>query len=295
MARDLACGPAAPHEPASALKAALLALSLGLGGCVERLFFHPDRHAYTTPRALGLAAEDVAIPGPDGSTLHGWFLPTQGRSRGAVLHAHGNAANIGNHLPLVAWLPAAGFDVLMFDYRGFGRSDGRPTLDGVVADTRAALAWLRAHPKVDPARLVVFGQSLGGATAIRAVAADPAGVRLLVVDSAFASYRGIARDAAGLLRPLAAPLLATLPGADADPVTAIRGLRVPVMVIHGSADRVIPLAHGEALYAAAAAPKRWLRVDGGSHMESTMRAPVRAALLEAMVEALDPPAGRAPP
>lgn len=295
MARDLASDRSAPREPTSALKAALLALTVGLGGCVEGLFFHPDRHAYTSPRALGLAHEDVRIPGPDGSTLHGWFLPAQGRSRGSVLHAHGNAANIGNHLPLVAWLPAAGFDVLMFDYRGFGRSDGQPTLEGVVADTRAALAWLRAHPKVDARRLVVLGQSLGGATAIRAVAADPAGVRLLVTDSAFASYRGIARDAAGLLRPVAAPLLSTLPGEESDPVQALKSLRMPVTLIHGSADRVIPIAHGEALYAAAAAPKRWMRIEGGSHMEALMRAPVRAALLEAMAEALDPPAGRAQP
>ena len=264
-----------------ALRAGVLLMALfPLAGCIEGLFFHPDARTYSTPAQFGLAAEEVSIPGPEASHLHAWFIAARGAPKGTVLQVHGNAANISNHLPLVAWLPAAGYNVLLFDYRGFGRSDGRPSLDGVVADTRAALAWLRARRDLQPNRIVVIGHSLGGASALRAVAAEPQGVRAVVVDSAFASYRGIARDAAGPLGAIAAPLFGGLPDARSDPVAAVRELRVPLLVMHGSVDRVIPIAHGEALYAAAAEPKRWLRIDGGHHLDALMRDDVRAMLVE---------------
>jgi hypothetical protein len=114
-------------------------LALLLAGCVERMFFYPDSAQYTRPEQFGLRHEDVSITTADGSRLHGWWLPAKGQALGSVLHLHGNAANVSNHLPLVAWLPGTGFNVLMLDYRGFGRSEGRPTLDGVVDDAAAAL------------------------------------------------------------------------------------------------------------------------------------------------------------
>ena len=260
----------------------LLMALLPLAGCIERMFFDPDARTYATPAQFGLAADEVSIPGPGASRLHGWFIAARGggAAKGTVLQVHGNAANISNHLPLVAWLPAAGYNVLLFDYRGFGRSDGSPSLDGVVADTRAALAWLRARRDLEPNRLVVIGHSLGGASALRAVAADPQGVRALIVDSAFASYRRIARDAAGSLGAIAAPLFAGLPDAKSDPVAAARELRVPLLVMHGSADGVIPIAHGEALFAAApVAGRQWLRIEGGQHLDALMRDAVRARVV----------------
>ena len=107
-------------------------VAMFVSGWIERQFFYPDSAHYTTPAQFGLPAEDVWLQAPDGSKLHAWFLPARGAPKATVLHLHGNAANIGNHLPLVAWLPAAGYQVLLLDYRGFGRSQGRPSLDGVV-------------------------------------------------------------------------------------------------------------------------------------------------------------------
>lgn len=259
-----------------------------LSGCVERQFFYPDRTVYTTPAQFGLKAEDVSIPGPQGSPLHGWWLPAQGPVRGTVLHLHGNAANVSNHLPLVAWLPKAGFNLLTFDYRGFGRSQGEPSLDGVVADGLAALAWLRHQPGVDAQKLIVLGQSLGGATAVRVVAADPAGVKLLVLDCAFSSYRGIAQDAVrgswlGWVAPAALPLL---PGHDKDPVSVIRKLPVPLFVLHSTDDGVVPIAHGKALYAAAPEPKQWLEVQHTQHVDGLTHEPVRQQVTAAMLNAL---------
>jgi fermentation-respiration switch protein FrsA (DUF1100 family) len=259
------------------------------GGCAERFFFYPDQREYTTPLAEGVRAEEVVLPGPDGVELHGWWLPAQGKAHGTVLHVHGNAANISNHLPLIAWLPAAGFNVLTFDYRGYGRSNGKPSIQGVVDDTRAALAWLRRHPGIDGDRLAVIGQSLGGATAVRAVAADPQGVRLLVLDSAFSSYRGIARESARSMGPvgwLAPAFIPTLPTNEHDPVHAAARLTMPLLVLHGSRDVVIPQHHGRALWAAAKDPKRWLPIDGGEHIDALMREDVRAQVREAMLAAL---------
>jgi fermentation-respiration switch protein FrsA (DUF1100 family) len=264
-------------------------LALLLAGCVERMFFYPDAAQYARPEQFGLQHEDVFITAADGSPLHGWWLPAKGAALASVLHLHGNAANVSNHLPLVAWLPGAGFNVLMLDYRGFGRSQGRPTLDGVVDDAAAALRYLRTRPGVDGERLIVLGQSLGGATALRLLARDSGGVRLAVVEAAFASYRGIARDAAMqsvVLAPLVPIASPALPPAKDDPVTALPLLRVPLLLVHGTADEVIPFKHSEKLAAAAPAGTRFIRVDGARHMESLTRADVQRRVLDAMVAAV---------
>jgi len=274
------------HRLTSGLAVVFAALS---GGCAEKFFFYPDQRVYTTPQAEGVHAEEVSLAGPDDTALHGWWLPAKGPAHGTVLHVHGNAANISNHLPLVAWLPAAGFNVLTFDYRGYGRSGGKPSIHGVVDDTRAALAWLRRRDGVDAQRLAVIGQSLGGATALRAVVQEPQGVRLLVLDSAFSSYRGIAREAAGSMGALgwlAPVLIPTLPAEEHDPVRAAAKLAVPLLVLHGSHDAVIPQHHGHALWAAANAPKHWLPIEGGEHIDALMRPDVRAQVRDAMLAAL---------
>lgn len=288
---------AAPVSPTSAQRRALLRAGAALAatpllsGCtmVESMFFYPDRVAYTRPAQFGLAHEELFFDSGN-ARLHGWWLPATAQpARGAVLHLHGNAANISNHLPLVAWLPPAGFDVLMFDYRGFGQSEGRPTLAGVVDDAAAALAALRARPGVDASRLIVFGQSLGGATALRLLARDAAGVRLAIIDSAFASYRQIAREAAldsVVLAPLLPMALPMLPPVADDPVTALASIRLPLLFVHGSRDSVVHARHSEQLHAAARDPKRLLKVDGAVHMEALMRPAVQAQVLQQIREAV---------
>jgi uncharacterized protein len=270
--------------------AALLTPAL-LAGCsvIEGMFFYPDRVDYTRPAQFGLKHDEVSITSVDGSRLHGWWLPAPADARGTVLHLHGNAANISNHLPLVAWLPPEGFNILMIDYRGFGRSEGKPSLDGVVEDALAALRHLRTRPDVDARRLIVIGQSIGGATALRMLAVDRAGVRLAVIDSAFASYRGIARDAAlqsVLLAPFLPLALPWLPPGERDPITALAGIDVSLLFLHGTSDGVIPLKHSEQLFAAARAPKRMIRVEGAQHMEAMMRSGVQAEILGAMLDAV---------
>ena len=272
---------------------ALIALFSGfllivLAGCIERMFFYPDSATYTTPAQLGVRAEDVRIVTADGSRLHGWFLPAVGNAKGTVLHLHGNAANVSNHLPLVSWLPARGYNVLMVDYRGFGRSEGKPSLDGVVDDAAAALAYLRTRPDVDATRLIMFGQSIGGATALRLLARDARGVRLGVIDSAFASYRGIARDATagGPLAPIAALTVGVLPGPDKDPITALKSIRVPLIFVHGARDTIIAAVNSEKLHAAASGSQHWSVPDAMHIMALGQPGSWREKLVQAMDAAM---------
>jgi hypothetical protein len=273
---------------------ALALLLMTFSARIEGFFFYPDRTVYHTPREFGLPWQDVRIPGPDGVQLHGWWLPAvgpAGSAKGTVLHLHGNAANLSNHLPLVEWIPKAGFNLLSFDYRGYGQSGGEPSLDGLVADSCAALQWLHQRPDVDPTKLIVLGQSLGGATAVRTVVADPRGVKLLVLDCAFASYRGIASDAVrGSWLRAAMPVVRwALPGGDDDPVRQIKRLSMPVFVLHSGADAVVPIAHGKALYAAAPEPRWWLEVQDVQHVDGLTHEPVRQQVIAAMSRAVAAP------
>jgi len=272
-----------------AVRLSLVALlALMLAGCIERMFFYPDAVTYTSPAQQGVRAEDVSVVSADGSRLHGWFMPAVGRPKATVLHLHGNAANISNHLPLVSWLPARGYNVLMIDYRGFGRSEGKPSLDGIVDDAAAALTYLRTRTDVDPTRVVVLGQSIGGATALRLLARDAKGVRIAIIDSAFASYRGIARDATagGPLAPIAALTAGVLPGPDRDPITALKSIRIPLIFVHGKRDSVIDAVNSERLHAAATGSQHWSVPDAMHIMALAQPGSWRETLVQAMDEAV---------
>lgn len=256
-----------------------------LTACAERFFFYPDRHTYTPHGKLKTRTENVFFDS-EGARLHGWWMPAVGPSLALVVHLHGNAANVSNHIGQVAWLPAHGFEVLTFDYRGFGYSEGSPSLEGVVKDARWAIA--KARQIAPHAPLVLLGQSLGGATAIRAATLEQAhkghNLRLLVLDSPFASYRDMVRDATrktvlSLISPMAE---AGLPQRDKDPVKAIARLQMPLLLLHGESDRVVPISHSERLHAAAIATQRkeLLRIPQGRHLDAMQREDIRAHVLD---------------
>ena len=252
----------------------LLPVFLLLSACTG-VFFRPTAELVLTPDQLGLEYRDVNFAATDGMALHGWFLPAEDReSRAActLLFAHGNARNISNHIASVAWLPAEGINVFLFDYRGYGHSAGQPDLPGAHRDFQAALDWVTAQPDLDADRVAVLGQSLGGAIAIVALARAPqkARVRALIVEGAFSDYRRIVRERLSgsvVTWPLQWPLSLTIDN-DHRPLEAIAEISpVPILIMHGVHDRVVPPHHGEALHAAAAEPKQlWLLPAG--HIES---------------------------
>lgn len=264
------------------MRALAACLALLLGGCTS-LFFQPHRHPVLTPTQFGLSFEEIRIPTADGLALNAWFLPSQGPAAATVLHLHGNAENISTHFTNVAWMPAAGFNVLALDYRGYGASEGRPSLAGAQLDIDAAMRTLLARPDVDPGRIVVLGQSLGGALAIHYAAhgANRTKIRALVVDSAFSDYRGITREKlAGffLTWPLQWLPWLTVDN-DYSPEAAIGKLApLPLVVIHGGRDEVVPAAHARRLYALAREPKElWIEPEAG-HIQALRDEAVRRRL-----------------
>jgi uncharacterized protein len=275
---------------------ALGAAALPLAGCAESFFFHPEAAYQRTPNDLGLAYEDQQFASTDGVHIAAWWMPAAGgasNARATVVHAHGNAQNISHHLPFVAWLPALGLNVLTFDYRGFGKSSGSPSLDGIVDDATHAMRFtqqLLANAPASARRLILLGQSLGGATMLRASASANAAldIRLTLIDSAFDSYRGIARQATQN-SPLrwGVPLLEHgLPPPERDPIAAAARLKTSLLLVHGTADAVIPFAASERLLAAASSPKRLLRIDGGQHIDGLLRASVQGDVTVAIDAAL---------
>jgi len=234
-------------------------------------FFYPWEQHVRTPAHIGLAYDDVWFETEDGVRLHGWFLPASGRACGTILFLHGNAENVSTHIGNVYWLPSRGFNVFLLDYRGYGASAGKPSLPGLQRDIEAAMRHLLDRPSIDDSAIVVFGQSLGGAAAIYYVAHTEhrSHIRALVAESALASHRDIAREKlAGFWLTWPFQWLAWLTISNAySPVAVVgRVAPVPLLLIHGEEDRIIPLAHGERLYAAGRAPKEFWIIENAGHI-----------------------------
>lgn len=224
---------------------------------LNTLLYFPMRTLELTPAEAGLRYSEVQFEAEDRTSLHGWWIPGGGTPPLAhILYFHGNAGNVANRVPHARLLVDAGFDVFLFDYRGYGRSQGSPDEEGTYRDGQAARAALLRQPGVDPARILYLGESLGGAVAIAlSLEAPPRG---LILQSTFASVRDMARlhypVVPGFLVPDAYPSL-----------RRIGRLRSPVLFIHGDRDDIVPMSQGGALFAAAPEPKRFHVVEGAGH------------------------------
>jgi hypothetical protein len=245
-------------------------------GCVERLFYYPNDRVYGTPASWGLSYDEVEFESRDGTKLTGWFIPAVGRAVGTVVHFHGNAQNMTAHFSFVSWLPSRGFNLFVFDYRGYGSSEGKPGREGIYEDCIAALSYVINRQDVDPERVVLLGQSLGGAHAVAVMQEEIArGVRAVAVDSSFYSYRLIVQDKIAripILSALRRPLSRLLINDRLSPHLVVgRVSPVPILIIHGTGDRVVPYHHGKMLYEAAAQPKEFVTVEGGAHLDAFAR------------------------
>lgn len=243
------------------IRTALIALTvvvLALLACTRWIeshsVFYPLKDVQETPKDVGILYEEVTIPTADGVRLNAWFVRGSPASKSIMIFCHGNGGNIGHR---VLWLKAfhdLGLNVLLFDYRGYGKSTGRPSEQGVYQDAVAVYDYLMHRPDVDRHHITAYGESLGGAVAIDLATKRSLGG--LVVDSSFSS----ARDMAKLLYPGLPTWFMTC---RFDSVTKVRHLEIPKLFIHNYDDSIIPFVIGRRLYDAAAEPKMFVPMRGG--------------------------------
>jgi fermentation-respiration switch protein FrsA (DUF1100 family) len=214
---------------------------------MNRLLYAPARDLLATPR---VPFREVWLTTEDDERLHAWWAPATAPPIANVLLCHGNGGNIGDRAFAVDLLAEHGFGVLSFDYRGYGRSSGRPSESGTLRDARAARGAIAGGP------VVYLGESLGGAVALAlALEQPPDG---LILQSAFTGVRDIAR--------LHYPFIPRALVPDAYPsLRRVRDLRAPLLVLHGDDDRIVPAIDGQALYEAAPEPKRIEIFPGAGH------------------------------
>lgn len=225
-----------------------------LTGLLQRWLIYFPSDAYSaTPADVGLDFEDVAFTTSDGVTITAWSIPHP-RAKGTVILCHGNGGNISNCVHSVELLHRMGLSVLVFDYRGFGRSTGTPSEQGTYRDAEAAWEYVVDVLGESPTRLILFGRSLGGAVAIELARRHPPAV--LVVESSFTSLVDVGRHHFPLL-PVRWLLQYRYESIDKVP-----DITCPKLFIHGRTDTLVPFANGRRLYEAAAEPKVFLETPG---------------------------------
>ena len=240
----------------------VLALSV-LSGCwnwfVEKQVFFPDKTIVQTPADYDLPSEDVWFNSTDSIRLHGWLIPAS-PSNHILLFCHGNAGNISHRLDNVRLLNQRGISVFIFDYRGYGRSDGSISEKGFYLDSKAAYQVARKWADAHKAKLILFGRSLGGIAATHLGATKSCDG--LILESTFTNMGAMARAHYPL--PFAESLLEHRLNA----VGEINQVRAPILFFHGDKDRIVPIRLGQALFEAAPNPKEFVVIPGAGHNDT---------------------------
>lgn len=232
------------------------ALALVIFFSQASLIYYPEtgRNIIAAPDYVGLAYESVEISTTDGETLHGWFVPAPA-ANGTVLFFHGNAGNISHRMEYLLMFHRLGYNTFIFDYRGYGQSSGSPSEAGTYLDAQSAWRYLTEAKGIPPARIVLFGESLGGAVAAWLAMNEKPG--MLALASVFTSVP----DMAAKIYPfLPVRLLSRF---DYNTIEYLQSVTCPVFVAHSRQDEIVPFAHGQALYQAASEPKQFLELQGG--------------------------------
>ncbi len=219
--------------------------------------FYPNRTILLTPADKGLSYEEVFIPTPEGIKICGWFFPNP-EAQSTLLFLHGNAGNIGDRLNKITAFLHMGVNVFIIDYRGYGKSEGVPSEEGIYQDAVAAYDYLINRGGESQKKIIAYGASLGGAVAIDLAAKRS--LAALIVDSSFSS----AADVSRVFYPFIPTFLLKT---KMDSAGKIKNIFVPKLIIHSREDELIPIRLGKKLYEAAVAPKKFLEISGGHNAD----------------------------
>jgi fermentation-respiration switch protein FrsA (DUF1100 family) len=223
-----------------------------------KLLYHPLREVPYTPNELGMDFESAVFTSTDGLNLTGWYVPAE-NSRLTVLFCHGNGGNIVHRLDSINFLYELGLNCFIFDYRGYGRSRGKPTEEGTYLDAAAAYDWLTHEKKTAPEDIIIFGRSLGGTIAAHLAARVKA--RALIIESSFTSYVAMGKKCYPYM-PVKWFAAFSYPTID-----YIKDVHYPVLIVHSRADEIVPFEFGLKLYETANEPKEFIEIFG-SHNDS---------------------------
>ena len=228
---------------------------------VDRSFIYfPSREIEATPGDVGLDFEDVRFKASDGVVLHGWFVPGGGDA--TLVWFHGNGGNIGHRVGNIRELVVRlGVSIFIFDYRGYGRSEGSTYEEGTYLDAESAITYVRSRGDVDPEKTIYFGRSLGCAVAAEMAIKYPP--RALICESGFTSVRAITKSVYPFL-----PGLQLLVTTKYDTLSKIERVNAPVMVLHGDRDEIVPFSMSRELFDAAKGPKRFYTIEGAGHNDT---------------------------
>ena len=233
---------------------------MGFYSNIENFFvFHPQTDFDMTPDQTGLKYESINFQANDGTKLHGWFFPLREKSP-VILFCHGNAGNISHRLGNIQKLLSYGFQVFIYDYRGFGKSKGSPSRKGLYLDGLAAYDFLVKKRGISPDRIILFGRSLGAAVATEIAVQREA--NRLILESAFTSTKAMAQT-----MPLFVLLSPFLP-AHYNNLEKINHITTPKLIIHGNRDEIIPFSMGERLFEAGGEPKAFYAIEGAGHNDT---------------------------
>lgn len=215
--------------------------------------YFPMRQVVSTPALAGLAYEDIYFTTQDGKTLNGWYIPAE-KAAYTVLFCHGNAGNIGHRLYKISMLHEMGLNVFIFDYRGYGKSEGSPDEQGLYSDGDAAYDYLIREKKVSPRALILYGESIGGAVAIDI--AERLSVKAIITEETFTSVKDMMR--------IAFPFLPYhIFSSRFDSASKIQDITCPKLIMHSVDDEIVPYYLGVELFGASAGPKKFLKLRGG--------------------------------
>ena len=228
--------------------------------------FFPSRDMAVHPSVMGLTWEDVYFKSKDNITLNAWFFKNP-HARSTLIFAHGNAGNMSDRLFKVKFFHDLGLNVFIFDYRGYGKSQGKPSEAGIYLDAQGAYDYLQSRGDVNMKNIILYGASLGGTVVIDL--ATHRNAALLVVEASFSN----ATDMAHIHYPFVPSFVLSL---KFNSINKVRQLSIPKLFIHSPEDQVVPFWIGEKLFLAAREPKEFLKIHGGHNDGSITTDPAAA-------------------
>ena len=246
--------------------AGMIVLFLALYGvflvsCERRIIYHPHKYpeGNWNSSSSSVSREDVHFTASDGVRLHGWYIPSAG-AKATLLWFHGNAGNITHRLGNIEMLKPLNLNIFIFDYRGYGKSEGEPDEKGIYSDSQAAYDWLVKVKNILPEEIILFGRSLGGICAVEVASGNPAAG--LILESVFPSAGKMAEKIFPVL-PLGGAIKSRF-----DAISKVPDLKLPKLFIHGTQDEIVPYKLGRELFSVAADPKEFYDIQGAGHNDT---------------------------